>query len=65
MRAFSKELITRWEYKMVYVNYYYEDGDTEVAQQLNVLGEEGWELVSVSDKVAYLKRSLGTYRKEV
>ena len=32
------------------------EGDAE--SDLNTLGEDGWELVSVSDKVAYLKREV-------
>ncbi|MBI2065291.1 MAG: DUF4177 domain-containing protein [Candidatus Yanofskybacteria bacterium] len=62
MRAYSKGTITKWEYKAVCLGY---SSGARADQQLNFWGEEGWELVSISAHTAYLKRSKGTYRKEV
>ncbi len=46
--------MTRWEYLIIYL-----DGSTEKNQKrLNGLGEQGWEVVSVSDQTCYLKRPI-------
>jgi hypothetical protein len=70
--------LTKWEYKVVPIktrihSYHFQGGSKPVMEDirndLNSLGEEGWELVSVQDvslqdgrrfTVAYLKRQKGT-----
>jgi len=44
--------MTKWEYKTIWI-----DGSGN-GVKYNEIGKEGWELVSVSNKVAYFKRKL-------
>lgn len=45
---------TCWRYKVIYRSLM--DGDNDFMNLLNELGEDGWELVSVDNKIAYLKQ---------
>lgn len=43
----------RWEYERVFLA---EMKAIEISNRFNELGKEGWELVAISDEVAYFKR---------
>lgn len=57
MPAAKPTAFVMWEYRTITLDSIWEQKE----KILNELGKEGWELVSVDDNMAYLKRNLGTY----
>lgn len=48
--------MSEWEYAIVPLNFTVEGAQQQIENRLSVMGRFGWELVSVSDGRAYMKR---------
>ena len=57
-----------FEYQLIVLQWIISGGAAVISpscmQDLNILGQQGWEVVSVIDKVAFLKRAVKVTRKK-